>query len=67
MFFAATESEASLLVAVVDLGLSRAPALRSDPAAAAGVLEAVIAFANAHLMMKPSNRLAMLACDTGTR
>ncbi|KAF4523887.1 hypothetical protein B566_EDAN010205 [Ephemera danica] len=58
------ESEASLLVAVMDMGLSRAPTLRSDPTLAASVLEAVIAFSNAHLMMKPSNRLAVLSCDT---
>lgn len=48
----------------MDLGLSRATNLRNDPALAAQVLEAVIAFSNAHLMMKLKNLLALVACDT---
>jgi transcription initiation factor TFIIH subunit 3 len=57
-------SESSLLVVVMDLGLSRATTLRNDPALAVQVLEAVIAFGNAHLMMKLKNLLALVACDT---
>jgi len=50
----------------MDLGLSRATTLRNDPALAAQVLEAVVAFSNAHLMMKLKNMLALVACDTDT-
>ncbi|XP_059482008.1 general transcription factor IIH subunit 3 [Neocloeon triangulifer] len=60
------QSESSLLVLVLDIGLSRATTLRNDPALAAQVLEAVIAFSNAHLMMKLKNQLALVACDTET-
>ncbi|CAB3385112.1 Hypothetical predicted protein [Cloeon dipterum] len=59
-------TESSLLVVVLDVGLSRATTLRNDPALAGQVLEAVIAFSNAHMMMRLKNLLALVACDTET-
>jgi transcription initiation factor TFIIH subunit 3 len=47
----------------MDLGLSRSANLRNDPVLAAQILEAVIAFCNAHSMMKLRNLLALVACD----
>lgn len=64
LFFA--DIETSLLVVVLDVN----PAQRiiiEDPFKLQHCVECVIAFANAHLMLKPINKLAVISSNTESR
>uniref|UniRef100_A0A0A9Z1Z9 General transcription factor IIH subunit 3 n=1 Tax=Lygus hesperus TaxID=30085 RepID=A0A0A9Z1Z9_LYGHE len=53
--------EGSLLIVVLDLNPSQR-AMSANPKGFNHTLEAIIAFANAHLMLRQNNKLAILAC-----
>ncbi|BES96293.1 Transcription factor [Nesidiocoris tenuis] len=53
--------EGSLLVMVLDLNPSQR-AMSANPKGFNHTLEAIIAFANAHLMLRQTNRLAIISC-----
>lgn len=61
-----TEPETSLLVIIVDVN----PAQRilvEHGYKLTHCLDAIIAFANSHLMLKTTNKLAVLACNADSR
>lgn len=54
-------SDSSLLVIVVDTNPNQSY-ISEDPKALTHILDAVIAFANSHLMQKARNQLAVIGC-----
>lgn len=61
-----SDSEMSLLVVVVDVNPGQR-ILVEESHRLTHCLDAIIAFANSHLMLKTSNRLAVLACNADGR
>lgn len=58
--------ETSLLVVILDTNPGQ-KLLRENPHAITQCVDSVIAFANAHLMQKAQNKLAVMACHAKAR
>uniref|UniRef100_A0A0V0GBV7 General transcription factor IIH subunit 3 n=1 Tax=Triatoma dimidiata TaxID=72491 RepID=A0A0V0GBV7_TRIDM len=59
------EDESSLIVIVLDVNPSQR-AIYADTKGYRHILECIIAFCNAHLVLKPDNHLALIACHSGS-
>lgn len=58
--------ETSLVVIILDTNPGQ-KLVRENPHALTQCMESVIIFANAHLMQKPQNKIALMACHSKTR
>ncbi|XP_073970353.1 transcription factor B4 isoform X1 [Rhodnius prolixus] len=59
------EDESSIIVIVLDVNPSQR-AIYADTKGYRHILESIIAFCNAHLVLKPDNHLALIACHSGS-